>query len=116
MRIILLLVLTLFIIPNSLFAFYDPLSIPNNKYGVHILEPGEITKAAKLVNSSGGDWGYVTIPIRSDDRDRDKWTKFFESSRLLHLIPLIRLATYPDGGTWVRPTPYDLVDFANFLE
>src|SRR3989344_4750666 len=115
MRIILLLVLTLFIIPNSLFAFYDPLSVPNNKYGVHILEPGEITEAAKLVNSSGGDWGYVTVPIRSNDRDRDKWTDFFVQAGKLHVIPLVRLATYPDGGTWVRPNVYDLVDFANFL-
>lgn len=100
---------------TSALAIYDPLSVPNNRYGVHILEPGEITQAANLVNSSGGDWGYVTVPIRSDDRDRDKWTEFFTKAGKLHIIPLVRLATYPDGGTWVRPTPYDLVDFANFL-
>ena len=100
---------------NSSYAVYDPLSVPNNKYGVHILDPDEIAQTAKLVNSSGGDWGYVTIPIRSDDRDRDKWTEFFTQAGKLHLIPLVRLATYPDGGTWVRPNVYDLVDFANFL-
>ncbi|KKU28702.1 MAG: hypothetical protein UX80_C0013G0006 [Candidatus Amesbacteria bacterium GW2011_GWA2_47_11b] len=94
---------------------YDPTSVPNNRIGVHILDPNEIHEAAKLVNSSGGDWGYVTIPIRSNDRDRDKWLKFFQDSRKLHIIPLIRLATFPDGGTWVEPTATDLVDFANFL-
>ena len=55
---------------------YDPASVPNNRVGVHILDPNEINDAAKLINSSGGDWGYVTIPIRSNDRDRDKWLKF----------------------------------------
>ena len=94
---------------------YDPTSVPNNRIGVHILDPGEISQAAKLVNSAGGDWGYVTLPIRSNDRDRDKWLKFFQEARRLHIIPVIRLATFPDGGTWVEPNSTDLVDFANFL-
>ncbi|MBI2008210.1 DUF192 domain-containing protein [Candidatus Amesbacteria bacterium] len=114
---LLIFVPTILLIPDSLFAFYDPLSVPNNKYGVHILEPGEITAAAKLVNSSGGDWGYVTVPLRSDDRDREKWHKFFTLAGKLHIIPLVRLATYPDPAAagWVKPNVYDLVDFANFL-
>lgn len=94
---------------------YDPVSVPNNRIGVHILEPSEISDAAKLVNSSGGDWGYVTIPMRSNDRDRDKWLKFFQDARRLHLIPIIRLATYPVAEVWAEPTATDLVDFANFL-
>ena len=96
-------------------AIYDPLSVPNNRYGVHILEPSEIGRAAQLVNSSGGQWGYVTIPLRSDDRDPVKWRQFFISAGQLKVTPIIRLATYPYGGTWARPTAYDLVDFANFL-
>lgn len=94
---------------------YDPLSVPNNRVGVHILDPQEITTAAKLVNSSSGDWGYVTVPMRANDRDRDTWLKFFAAARQLHIIPIIRLATYPNDATWVRPTVYDLIDFANFL-
>jgi uncharacterized membrane protein (UPF0127 family) len=101
------------VIPAS--AIYDPLSVPNNRVGVHILEPSETTLAAKLVNSSGGDWGYVTIPIRSDDRDYDKWFSFFRSCYQQHLIPIVRIATYVDGSQWVKPTIFDLVDFANFL-
>lgn len=100
----------------SVLAVVDPLSVPNNPYGVHILDPSELAEAAKLVNSSGGDWGYVTIPIRSDDRDFSKWTRFFRESKRNHLIPLIRLTTYVDNDTWVAPTPFDLVDFANFLD
>ncbi|MEK9200816.1 MAG: DUF192 domain-containing protein [Patescibacteria group bacterium] len=97
-------------------AIVDPLTVPNNKFGVHILEPGEISAAAKLVNSSGGDWGYVTIPIRSNDRDQAKWTEFFKNAANLHLIPILRITTYPDKANWTAPTANDLVDFANFLD
>lgn len=99
---------------NSSYA-YDPLSVPNNQVGVHILDTQEIDQAAKLVNSSGGDWGYITIPIRIDDRDSEKWTKFFQKAKLLHVIPILRISTYAIGDNWATPTPYDLVDFANFL-
>ena len=37
-----------------------------NKFGIHILDPSELQQAAELVNSSGGDWGFVTIVIRDD--------------------------------------------------
>jgi uncharacterized membrane protein (UPF0127 family) len=96
-------------------AIVEPLGVPNNRVGVHILDPNEIGEAAKLVNTSGGDWGYVTIPMRSNDRDFEKWQKFFNSAKTLHLIPIIRLATYPVENVWETPTVYDLVDFANFL-
>lgn len=101
---------------STALAVVDPLAVPNNKYGVHILEPGEITAAAKLINSSGGDWGYVTIPIRSNDRDRDKWTEFFKNATNHHVIPILRITTFPDKSSWTAPTAGDLVDFANFLD
>ncbi len=111
----------LFIVNCSLFialpvkAVVDPWGVPNNRVGVHILEPGEIEQASKLVNSNGGDWGYVTVPLRSNDRDYEKWLSFFNKSRELHVIPIIRLATYPVNEAWETPTVFDLVDFANFL-
>lgn len=100
---------------SSVRAIYDPLTVPNNRIGVHILAPSEVYEAAKLVNSSGGDWGYVTIPIRADDKKPEKWAEFFKNCRQLHLIPIIRLTTYVDKEFWETPTVYDLVDFANFL-
>lgn len=93
----------------------NPLLVPNNRIGVHILDPSEVSEAAKLVNSSGGDWGYVTIPIRIDDRNPVKWRQFFTDCTRLHLIPLVRLATYVNSDNWVAPTALDIVDFANFL-
>ena len=95
-------------------AVFDPLAVPNNRVGVHILDPQEIHQAAKLVNSSGGSWGYVTIPIRSNDRDREKWIRFFDNAKKEKLIPIIRLATYPEGPAGSNHL-FDLVDFANFL-
>lgn len=100
---------------SSVSAVYDPLSVPNNKYGVHILEPSEIFEAAKLVNSTGGDWGYLTIPIRTDDRDSVKWSNFMTHAAQNHLIPILRITTYADGDKWVAPPHSELTDFANFL-
>ena len=97
-------------------AIYSPGSVPNNRYGVHILDPMEIEQAGKLVNSSGGSWGYVTVPIRSNDLNYSKWFTFFQKCRDLQLIPIIRLSTYPDQKVWFEPDVYDLVDFANFLD
>ncbi len=63
------LTLLCFLVARPAYAIYDPLSVSNNRFGIHILNPSEVEKAAELVNSSGGDWGYVTIPIRANDRD-----------------------------------------------
>lgn len=100
-------------------ATYDPLSVTNNKFGIHILFPEELSKAAELVNSSGGDWGYVTIPIQASDKNVDKWQKFMDDCKRYHLIPIIRLATdgdYFSTGSWSVPNDDDIVDFANFLD
>jgi len=53
-------------------AVEDPLAVPNNMVGVHILFPSEISDAAGLVNSTKGDWGYVTIPVQSGDKNIKK--------------------------------------------
>ncbi len=103
---------------KTAFAIEDPLSIPNNKFGIHILFPEELDKVAELVNSNGGDWGHVTIPIQAGDRDLEKWQKFMGSAKQKHLIPIIRLATegdYFNTVVWRKPTETDVLDFANFL-
>lgn len=106
--------LTLSFSPIS--AIYDPLTVTNNRVGVHILSPDEIDQASKLVNNSGeASWGYVTIPIQSGDRDRDKWTRFMNLAYELKIIPLIRVATFANDKNWTKPGNNDLIDFANFL-
>lgn len=119
-RIIILLVMTLlFTFPKAAFATFDPLSVPNNKFGIHILFPDELNEASKLVNSNGGDWGYVVIPIQAGDKDLIKWQTFMDKAKTLHLIPILRLATegnYFNTKVWRKPTPADVLDFANFLD
>lgn len=105
-------------LPRQSFAVEDPLKVPNNKFGIHILFPSELEDAAKLVNSNGGDWGYVTIPLQSGDRDLEKWQDFMDNALRLHVIPIIRLATegdYFNTKVWRKPDETDVIDFANFL-
>ncbi|TMI85841.1 MAG: hypothetical protein E6H08_21940 [Bacteroidetes bacterium] len=118
---ILFLLFTIFSLvqPLSAFAVENPLQKQNNIFGVHILFPVELESAAKLVNSSGGDWGYVLIPIQSGDKDITKWQDFMNRAKHLHLIPILRLATegdYFNTSVWRKPTFTDILDFANFLD
>lgn len=102
----------------SVSAAMNPLIVPNNKIGIHILDVAELPDAAKLVNSSGGDWGYVTIPIQSGDENLVKWQKFMNDCKKYHVIPILRLATeddYFNTQVWREPSENDIVDFANFL-
>ncbi|MCL4339462.1 hypothetical protein M1271_07350 [Patescibacteria group bacterium] len=100
---------------RQIYAIYDPLSLPNNKYGIHIIDENDMDNAAKLVNSAGGDWGYVTMVITQNDRDTDKWNKIFDQLRNLHLIPIIRLATFLNGYYWEKPTLDQVLPWAQFL-
>ena len=91
---------------------------PNNKYGIHLAQPHleDLDSAAKLVNSTGGDWGYITLIIQENDRNREKWQGIFDQLRELHLIPIIRLATQSEGENWRRPEEKDADDWVKFLD
>lgn len=120
-RLFSLVITVVFFLTSALpaYAIVDPLSVSNNKFGIHILFDSELQEAAKLVNSNGGDWGYVTIPIQAKDRDPIKWQKFFDEAQRLHIIPIVRLATenyYFNSKVWRTPTHADIIDFANFLD
>lgn len=111
-----LLLLLALLFPPAVYAKFDPLSVPNNKYGIHLLDPNDIFDAARLVNSTGGKWGYVTIVIQEDDRNKDKWQGFFDELRRLHLIPLVRVATKIQGDSWAKPQPNGIDDWVRFLD
>lgn len=116
--------LMLLVLFCALFAVFTPCSKAfaqdkaNNKVGVHILFPDEINEASHLVNSNGGDWGYVTIPIQAGEKNIAKWQSFMDKAKDFHVIPIIRLATEGDflnTKVWRKPTFTDIVDFTNFL-
>src|SRR3989344_7005670 len=100
-------------------AIVDPLAVPNNRFGIHLIQAthDESSPAAQLVNSSGGDWGYITVLIEGKDKSKDKWQAFFDDLRRRHLIPLVRLATIPDSaGFWKRPDEGEAQVWADFLD
>jgi hypothetical protein len=100
-------------------AIYDPFATPNNKVGIHILTEEDIPEAANLVNSQGGDWGYVTLVIREDERDYGRWKTFFHNLKTSRLIPIVRLATTTKGSNWKIPeksAPEEWADFLNKLD
>jgi hypothetical protein len=92
-------------------------SLPNNKFGMHLAQPNteDIKGVARLVNSNGGKWGYVTLVIQQNDRDKNKWQDIFDLLREEKLIPIIRLATEPEGGAWKKPSKEDAGEWAHFL-
>lgn len=114
--IFLLLLLPLFLaFPFPAAAKYDPRSVPNNKYGIHVADSNDVDASAPLVNSSGGDWGYVTIVIPQTDRNSGKWQDIFNRMRRLHLIPIVRLATETRGDYWTKPDTNQIKDWISFL-
>jgi hypothetical protein len=105
-----------------LFIFITPakaadLNYPNNKFGIHLALPAheDLEKAAQLVNSSSGDWGYVTLVIHEDDLNQKKWQEVFNKARQLHLIPILRLATSAENNHWRAPQAGDASKWADFL-
>lgn len=89
----------------------------NNIFGIHVATPSreELENAAKLVNSSGGAWGYVTVVIQENDRDLRTWQEAFDQMRELRLIPIVRIATQPIENYWKRPTTGDIPEWVTFL-
>lgn len=109
-------ILTLWLlVPSTTLAIVDPLASPNNKYGIHINGEGDFQSAKELVNSNGGDWGYVTFVIREDERDIRRWNKAFNELRRLHLIPLIRVASVQEGQGWKKLDPAKVNEWAEFF-
>lgn len=106
----LLITLSILFIPSTSYA-------ENNKIGISLLQPSteDIQGAAQLINGGSGDWGYVTLVIQENDRDVRKWQDIFEHLRENHLIPIIRLATSPQGEVWRRPEEKDASDWVQFL-
>ncbi len=108
-------VVILFNIHSCVFAENIPQSVPNNKFGIHITDEKDLPDAVNLINSSGGDWGYVTFVITESARDHDRWQQVFDQMRRLHVIPIVRIATKADGDTWEAPNDAEINNWIAFL-
>ena len=100
---------------TGIYAKSDPTSVANNKFGIHITNEKDLVEAARLVNSSGGDWGYVTFVITEAERDHNRWQQIFDQMRKLHLIPIVRIATKANGDNWEIPKQEEIGNWIAFL-
>ena len=108
-------VMILFSIHSCVLAENSPQSVPNNKVGIHITDEKDLQDAAALVNSSGGEWGYVTFVITEAERDHNRWQQVFDQMRRLHLIPIVRIATKANGDIWEAPNEAEINNWIAFL-
>lgn len=115
MKVFFLLLIAVLLLPQTVAAKYDPLSVPNNKFGIHIVDANDLGSTKDLINSNGGDWGYVTLVMQEDDRDLGKWQRVMNDMRSLHLIPIVRIATHIQGDSWAKPYKDSASDWARFL-
>ena len=112
--ILLTFIFSILFFPKQTKAIENPLAAPNNLFGIHILDENDLEDAANLVNSQG-DWGYVTLVIRADERDTERWQKVFDKMRRLHLIPIVRIATKQLDGGWEKPNFDEIDGWVSFL-
>ena len=116
MKKIIAILLFLFLLAKPAEAITDPTTTTNNRFGIHVLNLDDLEPASKLVNSNGGQWGYVTLVIRANDQNLDKWQQVFDKCRELKLIPIVRLATSPENDYWVKPNSDDIKSWVSFLD
>lgn len=104
-----------FSINSRAFAENSPTPTPNNKFGIHVTDERDLVDAANLINSNGGDWGYVTLVITETDRNHDRWQQMFNQMRRLHLIPIVRIASRASGDNWEIPQEQEIENWVKFL-
>lgn len=109
-------VFSLLLMTRPVYAISDPSSVTNNKYGIHIADTNDIADIPALVNSNGGDWGYVTLVIQDNDLNRSKWQEIFNSMRRKHLIPIVRIATHAEQESWKIPETQNIDKWVDFLD
>lgn len=85
--------------------------------GIHILNPTELPKVEQLLSAAPtDDWHYVTVPISlADTQQLGQWQDFFNQAREHHLIPIVRLVTRFENGSWQVPSKKEITEYFVFL-
>lgn len=94
---------------------YDPTTMPNNVYGIFVINHSDLPDVSRLVNTGGGDWGYVTVVMTEKGINREVWQKFMDDCTRLHLIPIVRIATKFSEDSWEIPKVEDIDSWINFF-
>jgi hypothetical protein len=106
---------TFFIITFISLVYANKVHASQPSLGIHLLDPNELSQALDLVEGSNNQPGAVTVVLRADDRDLEKWQTFFNIAKQNHVTPIIRLASEMTTDGWRRPTKKDIVEHAEFL-
>jgi hypothetical protein len=113
------LIFALFLVWSSFFSAYQPVAAKEGSVlGIHILHPDELPKAKELVapNQDQETWNYVTIPFSLQDLERkEQWQAFFDKAKELKVIPLVRLVSKFENGSWQVPDRKQITDQIAFL-
>ncbi|MCX6783474.1 MAG: hypothetical protein NT141_00140 [candidate division WWE3 bacterium] len=92
-------VTSIIITPTEPVIYYAPVASSsfsggsgNNKFGMYVENSADqITAAAELINSNGGDWGYVLLTMNINDRNGGYWQGLFDAAKSAHVIPIVQL-------------------------
>lgn len=86
--------------------------------GIHILHPYELEDAAKLIQpgeEAPEEWRYVTIPLSFDDTNKkEEWQQFFDRCRDAKIIPIVRMVTRFEDGSWAVPNRKEITNWIEF--
>ena len=89
-------------------------NFPNNKFGIYTNNVGgDLDLAAELVNSNGGDWGWILVPMNIHESGTENWNSIFSKMSAKHLIPIVQLIE-PDAAN-KTPGEGDIDAIAKFL-
>lgn len=93
-------------------------ALPAAVLGMHVLSPNELADAKELVDFKPDEnkWHYITIPLSLNDLDKKaEWQSFFNQAKEQRVIPIVRLATRFENGSWKVPTRSDVLQLTRFL-
>ncbi|MEK7611347.1 MAG: hypothetical protein AAB486_03185 [Patescibacteria group bacterium] len=98
--------------PANYTASRGRINFPNNKFGIYTYAGGDyVDLAAELVNSNGGDWGWILMPIQLTERNSENWNSIFNKAREKHLIPILQVSTNDNH----IPSENEIDGIADFL-
>ncbi len=84
--------------------------------GIHILAPGEISRANQLLSRGDDKDKFVTVPLTLKDLERkNEWQHFLNEAHALKIRPIIRFTTRFENGSWTVPTRIDVMRMTSFL-
>jgi hypothetical protein len=120
------LAIVLSIAPPSLpTTFAQQSSHANNIVGINVARLTHdryVAAAGDLVNSNGGEWGWLTLTWTREDRDigHSEWLRdqLIDRCFQFRLHPIVRISTHYDEGSgiWDRPTDDEPAKWRRFLE